>query len=545
MGQKNSFLEIEDFLLYHDIDTFSGQSGSAVFRGADSMIVGVHTNGSPTYNIAQRVDPEMLDFLNSGCADNGCTISSYTEPTGPPPPNPDDAFWRTWARTDKPVKDGHVIRTWMWGPQPYTGLMQEPYDGGMRTVQYYDKSRMEINDPSGDPTSPWYVTNGLLSLEMVVGKTETAPGVFDQSPNPAQVGVAGDSNDSQGPTYATFTSLLKAPMLPGGSVVTQRVNRAGSVTNDGNLASYGVTALNVSPEVGSWVDFSQHAIASVFWEFMNSQGLVEVNGQLVTDKLFSDPFYGTGLAITEPYWSTVQVGGTPKEVLVQCFERRCLTYTPSNDPTWRVEAGNVGQHYHTWRYDQPSNGVPTDQDPLYAWNIANWSPYQDDHTTITPTGNALHFRTDTDVPIFGWWDVPTGDYSVSADVRLIDAGTGLESTFACITARLAADYSSNYVLCIYADGWISAGYEYFDESGYHFDALVENGFLDSAGPVSDWNTLKIVVKGDTIWFLVNGTLIGSATHAGPLSGVPSMYIVSLDGAWVEWAFTNFNVQSLK
>jgi hypothetical protein len=35
---------------------------------------------------------------------------------------------------------------------------------------------------------------------------------------------------------------------------------------------------------------------------------------------------------------------------MQCFERRCLTYTPGNDPAWQVEAGNVGQHYYAWRY---------------------------------------------------------------------------------------------------------------------------------------------------------------------------------------------------
>jgi hypothetical protein len=39
-------------------------------------------------------------------------------------------------------------------------------------------------------------------------------------------------------------------------------------------------------------------------------------------------------------------------VLLQCFERRCLTYAPDNPPGWQVEAGNVGQHYHAWRYGQ-------------------------------------------------------------------------------------------------------------------------------------------------------------------------------------------------
>ena len=37
-------------------------------------------------------------------------------------------------------------------------------------------------------------------------------------------------------------------------------------------------------------------------------------------------------------------------MLIQCFERRCLTYTPGNPDGWQVEAGNVGQHYFHWRY---------------------------------------------------------------------------------------------------------------------------------------------------------------------------------------------------
>lgn len=30
--------------------------------------------------------------------------------------------------------------------------------------------------------------------------------------------------------------------------------------------------------------------------------------------------------------------------MVQVFERRILTYTPSNDPAFRVESGNGWQH---------------------------------------------------------------------------------------------------------------------------------------------------------------------------------------------------------
>jgi len=44
------------------------------------------------------------------------------------------------------------------------------------------------------------------------------------------------------------------------------------------------------------------------------------------------------------------VGGVERDVLVQVFERRVLSYTPSNPASFQVEMGNVGQHYYAWRY---------------------------------------------------------------------------------------------------------------------------------------------------------------------------------------------------
>ncbi|HUG14673.1 MAG TPA: ScyD/ScyE family protein, partial [Thermomicrobiales bacterium] len=66
------------------------------------------------------------------------------------------------------------------------------------------------------------------------------------------------------------------------------------------------------------------------------------------DTGMAQPFYAVGYPITEAYWAEVRVGGTTKWVLIQCFERRCLTYTPDNSAGWQVEAGNVGQHYYRW-----------------------------------------------------------------------------------------------------------------------------------------------------------------------------------------------------
>src|SRR3712207_3648421 len=76
-------------------------------------------------------------------------------------PVANDPFQRTWDRTAKPVADGAVTRTWMWGPAAFTGELSEDYaesPDGKRTVQYFDKSRMEITDPNADQSSPWYVT---------------------------------------------------------------------------------------------------------------------------------------------------------------------------------------------------------------------------------------------------------------------------------------------------------------------------------------------------------------------------------------------------
>jgi hypothetical protein len=263
------------------------------------------------------------------------------------------AFWRTWARTDRPVAEGRAARTWMWGPAPISNVLFEEYDEatdfagepvGMRFVQYFDKTRMEVTDPMADPVNPWYVTNGLLAKELITGRLQLGHARFRQAP-PAAVPVAGDLDDPAAPTYATFAPLMSYQPLPVGMTIIQTVDRNGTVGADQTLARYGVTAAVLVPE-------TDHTVASVFWDFMNARGTVFADGAFRDDRLFENPFYATGLPLTEAYWTTVRVAGQPKRVLVQVFERRVLTYTPENPPGWRVEAGNVGLHYYQWRYGQ-------------------------------------------------------------------------------------------------------------------------------------------------------------------------------------------------
>jgi len=64
-----------------------------------------------------------------------------------------------------------------------------------------------------------------------------------------------------------------------------------------------------------------------------------------------------GFPLTEAVWVTVALNGAPTWVLVQPFERRVLSYTPSNPPGFQVEMGNIGQHYYQWRYVTNPGGL--------------------------------------------------------------------------------------------------------------------------------------------------------------------------------------------
>ncbi len=255
-----------------------------------------------------------------------------------------DPFTDTWSRTDAPVASTQVNRTWIWGNTPFTPIITERYDDaqdGFRQVQYYDKSRMELADPEADEDSIWRVTNGLLVWELMTGWLQAGDDTYVERV-PAQVNVAGDPET--GPTYATLSPLRWANATREDETIISRVDASGNVTKDPALAGHDVKAAH-------YVSETDHTVAEPFWDFMNSEGPVDQDGDIVEDTLFENLFYATGFPLTEAYWTDVEIAGIPMEVLVQCFQRRCLTYTPDNPQGWEVEAGNVGWHYYQWRYN--------------------------------------------------------------------------------------------------------------------------------------------------------------------------------------------------
>jgi hypothetical protein len=252
----------------------------------------------------------------------------------------DKAFEQVWQSTDAEVAGGKSNRSWLWGVKPFTNTRQEVYEqtnGGYRVVQYFDKSRMEISRPDGDRSSKWFVTNGLLTQELVSGRLQTGDTSFSDL-TPANIPVAGDPDSSVTPTYAAFANIT---FLPGKPV--RSPNRTGQpvatkLDRNGNQAYIeGVPAVKVA----AYSDQTGHNIADVLWSWMNDR-----NRSGLEDWVFA-----LGLPISEPFWVEAKIGGAaPQLILVQLFERRVLTYNPRNAPQWQVEMGNIGQHYYRWRY---------------------------------------------------------------------------------------------------------------------------------------------------------------------------------------------------
>jgi hypothetical protein len=180
------------------------------------------------------------------------------------------------------------------------------------------------------------------------GRVQVGNAEFESPRPPADIPVAGDTNSLDAITYA---SLARVASLNAdnrstdrtGQGVTDVVNRAGQISQDAGKASL-ATIVTFEPTLG-------HNIPDVFWNFMNAEGPI-YNGRFDTysNGKILDWLSAFGYPITEPYWTNVNIGGQPKSVLVQAFQRRVLTYVADNPPGWQVEMGNTGRHYFDWRY---------------------------------------------------------------------------------------------------------------------------------------------------------------------------------------------------
>ena len=263
-------------------------------------------------------------------------LAAMAQPA-PPDGFADPAFRQIWSVADAPVAAGSAGRSWTWGELPgerrYERYDQAP--GAARLVQYFDKARMEVSDPAGDRRSPWFVTCGLLVVELIAGRTQVGAAAFAPRA-PADIPVVGDlAGNPDAPTYAMLAPLAA---IDGGGRVPPRLGLRVSATF--GPAGVGDTPALAAPEtaIASYDEVTGRNVPGVFQRFMRGLGAG------------ADPLFAFGRPITEAYWARVNVAGRAVPVLFQAFERRLLTYNPANPDPWKVEMGNVGQHYLQWRH---------------------------------------------------------------------------------------------------------------------------------------------------------------------------------------------------
>jgi len=337
-------------------------------------------------------------------------------------------FGRTWVRTDMPVATGRVNRSWFWGPGPNTPGLIEQYNesgwgGRQRLVQYFDKSRMEINDPNADPSQPFFVTNGLLTVELIGGFIQVGDDDFVQF-RPACIPMTGDFGNTTAVTYAAFqqVSNTQAEDNPAPNRVGQTITATISATGTVGTLPTGADLPGV--QIAQYITETQHNIPTVFWDFLNQQGQVVrtpvtmtvagtvtetiaamPNPQVVTETLITPWFFASGLPISEAYWTRAPINGQMRDVLVQAYERRTLTYVPTNPAGFQVEMGNIGQHYFDWRYRNAGvcpgtpAGTPTPPMPAPTGTVVAGTPVTGTATAVRTgtvvTGTATPQRTGT------------------------------------------------------------------------------------------------------------------------------------------------------
>jgi hypothetical protein len=392
----------------------------------------------------------------------------------------DPAFMRTWDRIDRPVADGQVSRTWMWGPALGVATFAEPYaqsPGGERQVQYFQKSRMERTRPDGDQNSVWYVTNGLLVNELVTGLVQVGDAQFDDlGLPPADINIAGDPG--QHPTYADINRLnLRAQLAtPPGTTLSMAFTYDG-IVSDPAYAAAGVTA-------AEYVGATQHTVATPFWTFMNSSGVIWQADDYARTQLFPNPYYATGYPITEAYWSTLAIGGRARAVLWQCFERRCLTYAPDNPTGWQVESGNVGQHYFDWRYGSYT-APPSSLAPEAFANDDSLHVFLEQSGVTLPSNLVVDFTA-------------AGQYNDLSDlpdpVPTISAGTVVNSyivhadqigTEHPVAFRATLTFPDVILGVALRDGTLVAGSGLLGAPSSHYPTAVHIGFELSATGIAD------------------------------------------------------------
>jgi hypothetical protein len=259
------------------------------------------------------------------------------------------AFETIYNRVDSPaVNTGS--RPYIWD-KPLS-VKTERWDSAtdkQRTVQYFSKGKMELNQIAGAPPT---VTFSRLAHDLATGAKMVSDDRL-QAYDPSILPVYGDLNPrtNPAPRYADFTRDVF------GSVLPNRVGRdITTIIRSGRRFAERSTRLEPKVQNAYYEVRSGRNIAEPFWTFFNATGKIRTVTGAVTDGLLFNWQEVVGYPLSDPYWMFYLQDGKTTEAIVQLFEKRVLLYIPSAPDETKIQFNDVGAHYLSWAYD-PYPGV--------------------------------------------------------------------------------------------------------------------------------------------------------------------------------------------
>jgi hypothetical protein len=205
----------------------------------------------------------------------------------------------------------------------------------------------------------------------------------------------------------------------------------------------------------------------------------------------------------------------------------------------------------------PGN-VPVEGDTIFVTNMTDWAVFDENGVAGFADADSYHLRIKERDPSADYGEAGAktyqgdfGDYSFSVNLRLVE---GVADIYACITFRTdpsfdVKEFYYGYSFCLSgADGQTKA--YYYGTAGVA-DAqpqstdLLAWGSREGVHPANEWNTLKVIVRGNEFFFFVNDSYAGTVTHEGERVGSVGVQIYGYDPNPSEWQFTNMVMRALQ
>ena len=195
----------------------------------------------------------------------------------------------------------------------------------------------------------------------------------------------------------------------------------------------------------------------------------------------------------------------------------------------------------------PPSNLPADGQALHETDFSNWFTGPLENGEIFLANGTYHLLETGGGGgvVFAYWnpDQPYTNFSASVDLRRI---SGDEIADACLMARLdSINLGYHYSFCIDGSGGVWAYYQQTNSAGEaERETLLPYGEFTAPRP-DEWTRIKLVIRGEELWFLVNDTLAGSAHHTGPPGGSAGVNLYNYGETPAEYEFATFVVRAVE